>query len=141
MPNDRPPPPPFVDRTLDYTFPRDGDSYRILWDEDGLFPVDLDAMPVALGLKRQFFIDDYLIAAAHNIGRTVHQPRKHEANPLVLPDRPWEGRPRQHCRAGLARPRQRPVAHVVPHPPGPLSPGRRPHGQRGPALRHFGRRH
>ncbi|MBU97408.1 MAG: hypothetical protein CL901_04890, partial [Dehalococcoidia bacterium] len=90
MPNDRPPPLPFVDRTLDYTFPRDGDSYRILWDEDGLFPVDLDAMPVALGQKRQFFIDDYLIAAAHNIGYTVHQPRKHEANPLVLPDRPWE---------------------------------------------------
>ena len=92
MPNDRPPSLPFVDRTLDYTFPRDGDSYRILWDEDGLFPVDLDAMPVALGQKRQFFIDDYLIAAAHNIGYTVHQPRKHEANPLVLPDRPWEGR-------------------------------------------------
>ena len=90
MPNDRPPPLPFVDRTLDYTFPRDGDSYRILWDEDGLFPVDLDAMPVALGQKRQFFIDDYLIAAAHNIGYTVHQPRKHVENPIMRPETPWE---------------------------------------------------
>lgn len=92
MPNDRPPPSSFVDRTLDYTFPRDGDSYRILWDETGLFPVDMDQMPVSLGRERQFFIDDYLVGAAHNIRRTVHQPQKHEANPLVVPDRPWEGR-------------------------------------------------
>ena len=30
------PPPPFVDWGEDPTFSRDGDSYRILWDEDGL---------------------------------------------------------------------------------------------------------
>ena len=48
MPNDRPPPSSFVDRTLDYTFPRDGDSYRILWDETGLFPVDMDDMDMAM---------------------------------------------------------------------------------------------
>jgi hypothetical protein len=90
MPNDSPP--PFDDRTLDSTFPCEGDSYRILWDEAGLFPVDTDEMPVSVGRERQFFIDDYLVAAAHNIRRTVHQPHKHEANPLVVPDRPWEGR-------------------------------------------------
>ena len=92
MAKDRRPSPPFVDRTLDYTFPHDGDSYRILWDEEGLFPVDMGDMSVPLGRERQLFIDDYVIAAAHNIRRTVHQPRKHEANPLVVPDKAWEGR-------------------------------------------------
>ena len=91
MAKDRPPPSTFVDRTLDLTFPLDGDSYDILWREAGLFPVDMSDMPVALGPERQFFIDDYLIATAHNIRRTVHQPRKYEANPLVVPDKAWEG--------------------------------------------------
>ena len=64
MPNDSPP--PFDDRTLDSTFPRDGDSYRILWDEAGLFPVDMDEMPVLLGRERQFF---RLEALLHEKGR------------------------------------------------------------------------
>ena len=92
MAKDRPPPATFVDRSQDYTYPLDGDSYSILWREAGLFPVDMGEMPVRLGQERQFFVDDYLIAHAHNIRRTVHQPRKHEANPLVVPDKPWEGR-------------------------------------------------
>ena len=72
MPNDRPPPPPFVDRTLDSTFPHDGDSYRILWDEAGLFPVDMDEMPVALGRERQFFRLEY----TGLVRRTERQNRK-----------------------------------------------------------------
>ena len=92
MAKDRLPPPPFVDRNADLTWPRNANSYRILWDEDGLFPVDMEDMPVRLAGERQFFIDDYLVAASHNVRRSVHQPRKCEANPLIVPDRPWEGR-------------------------------------------------
>ena len=85
------PPPPFVDRGEDLTFSRDGDSYRILWDEDGLRPVDMDDWPERIGREHQLFIDEYLASSSCNLRRTVHQPRKHPENPLIVPDRPWEG--------------------------------------------------
>ena len=92
MPKDRPPPPPFVDRSADLTFPRDGDDYAVVGDAHSLFPVDAADQPLDPGTERQLLIDDYLLASSWNLRRTVHQPRKSEANPLIVPDRPWEGR-------------------------------------------------
>ena len=39
---------------------------------------------------RQLFIDDDLIESMDGVARTLHQPVKHAANPLVVQDRAWE---------------------------------------------------
>ncbi len=44
-----------------------------------------------VGCHAQLFIDSRLIAETHNIVSTLHVGKKHEANPLVSVDRPWEG--------------------------------------------------
>lgn len=82
----------FVDLKPDTTYPRDGQSYAILWDERSMYPVDSADWPVNIAGERQFFIDDYLIATCDNLRRTVHQPRKHPENPIIVPDQPWEGK-------------------------------------------------
>mgnify|MGYP003329306930 CR=1 FL=1 len=91
MAKDRPPPSTFVDRTLDLTFPLNGDSYDILWREAGLFPVDMSDMPVALGPERQFFIDDYLIESLTGTRQALNPAEKVYHNPIIRPERPWEG--------------------------------------------------
>ena len=45
---------------------------------------------IPIGLGRQLFVDDFLIEST-NLSRTYHQPVYHPANPLIFPDRPWEG--------------------------------------------------
>lgn len=40
----------------------------------------------------QLFLDDYVVARMENVGRRLEQPVKHEANPLIVQDRPWEKR-------------------------------------------------
>jgi len=47
--------------------------------------------PIALGNHRQLFIDDYVIAETNNIIRRVCPVQKYPKNPIVRPDRPWEG--------------------------------------------------
>lgn len=47
--------------------------------------------PVEVGTYRELFIDDHLIGEMRNVRRVLHQPKKHPANPLLVPDRPWEG--------------------------------------------------
>lgn len=47
--------------------------------------------PIRVGSPHQLFVDDYLIESTHNLRRTVHPLRKHSSNPLMKPDRPWEG--------------------------------------------------
>ena len=37
------------------------------------------------------FFDDWTLEYMRGFRRTVHQARKHAANPLVVPDKPWEG--------------------------------------------------
>ena len=39
-------------------------------------------LPVKLGLERQLFLDNYLIAKAENVSRQVHQPKRHPDNPV-----------------------------------------------------------
>ena len=45
-------------------------------------------IPIDIG--RQLFVDDFLIEST-TMSRTFHQPISHPSNPLVFPDRPWEG--------------------------------------------------
>lgn len=47
--------------------------------------------PIQVTTQKQLFADDVLVAAADGLTRTLHPVTKHPANPLVVPDRPWEG--------------------------------------------------
>jgi hypothetical protein len=47
--------------------------------------------PFPVADQAQLFIDSLLIAETRNIVSTLHAGEKHAANPLVSPDRPWEG--------------------------------------------------
>ena len=49
-------------------------------------PVVLD-----IGNERQLFVDDYLIDGLENVSRFVHQPVKHDQNPVFRIEKPWEG--------------------------------------------------
>jgi hypothetical protein len=40
--------------------------------------------------RKQFFVDDDMIACVRNLTRTQHAPVKHPSNPLIVRDRPWE---------------------------------------------------
>ncbi len=74
-----------VDRDL---FPR---AYGVLANERLMFPVDMGDWPVRIDAAHQLFVDDYLIAAAEKLKRTVHQAVKHPDNPIVVGDKAWEG--------------------------------------------------
>jgi hypothetical protein len=45
-------------------------------------------IPIDVG--RQLLVDDFLVAAT-TLRRTHHRPQYHPANPVLQPDRPWEG--------------------------------------------------
>jgi len=44
-----------------------------------------------VGRERQLFIDDWCVDRVCNIRRVFHRPVKHAGNPILVPDRPWEG--------------------------------------------------
>ncbi|MBH07104.1 MAG: hypothetical protein CMJ20_12370 [Phycisphaeraceae bacterium] len=67
-------------------------AYGVLANEHLMHPIDQSDWPVKIDRSRQLFIDDYLIASLTNITRQVHEAQKHPANPLMEPDRPWEGK-------------------------------------------------
>jgi len=46
-----------------------------------------------IGHTPQTFIDDYIIEMTNFVTRTMHQPVKHDANPVLVKDRPWEKLP------------------------------------------------
>jgi hypothetical protein len=48
--------------------------------------------PIEVSHKRQLFLDDYLIASMSNVKREIHPAEKHPANPLLWPEKPWEGK-------------------------------------------------
>lgn len=39
----------------------------------------------------QLLVDDYAVAAKENVARSYHAFEKHPSNPIVKPDKPWEG--------------------------------------------------
>jgi len=41
---------------------------------------------------RELFLDDVGIERTDHLSRVVHQPKRHEANPVLRPDTPWESR-------------------------------------------------
>jgi hypothetical protein len=41
---------------------------------------------------RQLFLDDVGIAEMVHVKRVLHEPQRHPANPLLVPDKPWESR-------------------------------------------------
>ena len=46
---------------------------------------------------KYLLVDNYIVEDAWNLQRTVVRPAKHIDNPLVAPDRPWEGRGMGGC--------------------------------------------
>lgn len=46
-----------------------------------------------IGDQTQYFLDDTVVEWVKNITRTHHQPAKHEANPVLRRDQPWEVNP------------------------------------------------
>jgi len=48
------------------------------------------AEPISVGQRKQLFCDDAMIAGKTGITRTQHSPRKHDNNPLIVPEHPWE---------------------------------------------------
>src|SRR6516225_8301166 len=46
-------------------------------------------IPIDLG--RQLFVDDFLVEQT-TLRRTYHHPRPHRRNPILKPDKPWEGK-------------------------------------------------
>ena len=46
--------------------------------------------PVNIGNSTQLFVDNYLIELVNFVTKTMHQPIKHSANPLITKDKPWE---------------------------------------------------
>lgn len=47
--------------------------------------------PIRLGKYRQLFVDDYIIAEMRGVKRVIHKAKRHPANPLLVPEHPWEG--------------------------------------------------
>jgi len=43
------------------------------------------------GYGKHLFVDDTEIADCQGVRFTTHEAQKHEANPLLVPDQPWEG--------------------------------------------------
>jgi hypothetical protein len=70
------------------------DSWGALHSDILMHPVDVSDWPVKIDSRRQLFVDDYLIAASTDVRRTLHQLRKHPANPVMAGETAWEGGPR-----------------------------------------------
>ena len=66
-------------------------AYGVLANEQLMFPVDMSDWPIKIDRTHQLFVDEYMIASRKNVTRQVHQLRKHPRNPLISPDKPWEG--------------------------------------------------
>ncbi len=45
-----------------------------------------------IGSSRQLFLDDWLIDRMENVARWVHRASKEPSNPILKPERPWEGK-------------------------------------------------
>jgi len=46
--------------------------------------------PVAIDGRKQLFIDDWIIEERYNVAKVVNQATKHEENPIIVADEPWE---------------------------------------------------
>ena len=46
---------------------------------------------IEIGSQKQLFLDDYLIESMTGVQRTLNPATKARNNPVIRPDRPWEG--------------------------------------------------
>lgn len=46
---------------------------------------------INIGSRKQLFVDDYLIESVSNTKRVMNQAEKADGNPVLRPDKPWEG--------------------------------------------------
>jgi hypothetical protein len=46
---------------------------------------------IEIGSQKQLFLDDYLIESMTGVQRTLNPAIKPRNNPVIRPDRPWEG--------------------------------------------------
>ena len=46
---------------------------------------------IEIGSQKQLFLDDYLIESMAGVKRTLNPATKVQNNPVICPDRPWEG--------------------------------------------------
>jgi len=53
--------------------------------------VSAEEEPIIVGTHRQLFVDDHIIADMRDVERALNQVERHPANPLVVPEHPWEG--------------------------------------------------
>ena len=91
-----------TDRSFDYAPPGDGRFAEYRWKDGGPY-VGIGQMslhgsyrilpgqPLRLGSHRQLAFMDDLMEDWWSCRRTVHQPVKHAANPLLKVEKPWEG--------------------------------------------------
>ena len=52
----------------------------------------MEAVILEIGGRKQLFVDDWIVEDVWQAPRRIHHPRKHPANPLLVPDNPWEVR-------------------------------------------------
>ncbi|MEX0727115.1 MAG: hypothetical protein WD065_12640 [Planctomycetaceae bacterium] len=74
-----------VDKSL---YPK---AFGVLANDLLMHPANVDDWPIVIGAERQLFVDDELIASMDGIERRINPAKKHPANPLIVPDKPWEG--------------------------------------------------
>ncbi|MBN1347661.1 MAG: hypothetical protein JXQ73_33550 [Phycisphaerae bacterium] len=48
--------------------------------------------PIVVGRARRLFVDDALVESSSGLKRTLHAVRKHPSNPVLVPERAWEGK-------------------------------------------------
>ena len=54
-------------------------------------PAEEGPPPIEVGPGTHLFVDDRLVAQTDRVWRSLNRPTKHRENPVVKPDRPWEG--------------------------------------------------
>ena len=54
-------------------------------------PAEEGPPPIDVGPGTHLFVDDRLVAQTDRVWRSLNRPTKHRENPVVKPDRPWEG--------------------------------------------------
>ncbi|MFA7184377.1 MAG: hypothetical protein WC082_05765 [Victivallales bacterium] len=56
----------------------------------------MEKYPIKLNNSPQLFVDDYLIEDMSSLGKSLHTVEKHKANPLLIPEFPFEKKYKYH---------------------------------------------
>ncbi|MFW6367419.1 MAG: hypothetical protein ACOC0L_02015, partial [bacterium] len=72
-----------------------------------------DAPDVDIQSQRQLLVDDALVQTMTGLRRTMHHPEKHPANPLIVPEQPFERDYKFHFGWSLGSVIRQPAARMV----------------------------